>query len=92
VKEGDDVFLRVEVTEAGRSHQLESLIQGPYRVLEKAGATFRLRIGAEDARVASDRVTPAPMRELYPTPEGNPTFSDPVPPALVDGVDIRERE
>jgi hypothetical protein len=64
VKEGDDVFLRVEVTEVGRNHKLESLVQGPYRVLENAGANFRLRIGAEDVRVSSDRVTTAPGREL----------------------------
>jgi hypothetical protein len=39
VEEGDDVFLRMEVTEVGRNHKLESLVQGPYRVLENAGAT-----------------------------------------------------
>jgi hypothetical protein len=86
VREGDDVFLRVGVTEVGRNHKLESLVQGPYRVLENAGATFRLRIGAEDVRVSSDRVTPAPRRELSPLSEGNPTSSEPVPPAPVDGT------
>jgi hypothetical protein len=80
VKEGEDVFLRGEVTEVGRNHKLESMVQGPYRMLENAGATFRLRIGAEYVRVSSDRVTPAPRRELSPSPEGNPTSSEPVPP------------
>jgi hypothetical protein len=79
VKEGEEVFLRVEGTEVGRNHKLESLVQGPYRVLENAGATFRLRISAEDTRVSSDPVTPAPRREYSPPPEGNPTSSEPVP-------------
>jgi hypothetical protein len=68
VKEGDDVFVRVEVTEVGRNHKLKYLVQGPYLVLENADATFRLRVGAEDVRVSSDRVTPAPRRELSPPP------------------------
>jgi hypothetical protein len=85
VKEEEEVFLLVEVTEVGRNHNLESLVQGPYRVLENAGATFRLRVGAEDVRVSSDRVTPAPRRELSPPPEGNPTSFEPVPLAPVDG-------
>jgi hypothetical protein len=84
-----EVFLRVEVTEVGRNHKLESLVQGPYRVLEKAGTTFRLRIGAEDVRVSSDRVTPAPRRELSPPPEGNPTSSEPVPPYPSTGLRVR---
>jgi hypothetical protein len=86
VKEGEEVFLRVAVTEVGRNHKLESLVQGPYRVLENAVTTFRLRIGADDVRVSSDRVTPAPRRELSPPPEGNPTSSEPVPPVPVDGT------
>jgi hypothetical protein len=61
-------------------------VQGPYRVLENAGATFMLRIGTEDVRVSSDRVTSAPRRELPQPLEGNPTSSDPVPPAPVDGT------
>jgi hypothetical protein len=73
------------VTEVGRNHKLESLVQGPYRVLENAGAIFRLRIGAEDVRVSSDRVTPGPRRELSPPPEENLRSSEPVPPAPVDG-------
>jgi hypothetical protein len=86
VKEGEKVLLRVEVTEVGRNHKLESLVQGPYLVFENAGTTFRLRIGAEDVRVSSDRVTPAPRRELSPPPEGNPTSSEPVPPVPVNGT------
>jgi hypothetical protein len=76
----------VEVTEVGRNHELESLVQGPYRVLENSVATFRLSIGAEDLRVSSDRVTPAHRRKLSPPPERNPTPSDPVPPAPMDGT------
>jgi transposase InsO family protein len=72
VKEGDEVFLRVEVTEVGRNHKLESLVQGPYQVLENAGTTFRLRIGGDDIRVSSDRVTPAPRRESPSTEEVQP--------------------
>jgi Chromo (CHRromatin Organisation MOdifier) domain len=72
------------VTEVGHNHNLESLVQGPYRVLENAGATFRLRIGAEDVRVSYDRVTPAPRRELSPPPEWDPPSSVPVPPTPVD--------
>jgi hypothetical protein len=75
----------VEVTEVGRNHELESLVQGPYRVLENAGATFLFRIGAEDVRVSPYLVTPAPRRELSPPPEGNPTPSDPAPHVPVDG-------
>jgi hypothetical protein len=74
-----------EVTEVGRNHKLESLVRGPYRALENADATFRLRIVAEDVRVSSDRVTPAPRRELYQPPEGNPKSSDPVPPLQSTG-------
>jgi hypothetical protein len=42
---------------------LESLVQGPYRVVENAGTTFRLQIGEDTVRVSSDRVTPAPRTE-----------------------------
>ena len=62
LEEGDDAYVRVEVTDVGRNHKLESLVQGPYRVVENAGNTFRLRIGEETVRVSSDRVTPAPSR------------------------------
>lgn len=58
--EGDEAYVRVEVTETGRNHKLESLVQGPYRVVENAGTTFRLQIGDEVVRVSSDRVTRAP--------------------------------
>jgi hypothetical protein len=37
----------VEVTDVGRNHKLESLVQGPYRVVENAGTTLRLSIGEE---------------------------------------------
>jgi hypothetical protein len=81
---GDESYLRVEITDVGRNHKLESLVQGPYRVTENAGTTLRLCIGDETVRVSSDRVTRAPTRHhpsiSTPTPE---TSSDPAttPPA-----------
>ena len=60
-------------------------MQGPYRVLENAGTTFRLRIGAEDVRVSSDRVTPGPRRELPSPTEGNSTPTVPMSIAPGDG-------
>jgi hypothetical protein len=33
LQEGDEAYVRVEVTDVGRNHKLESLVQGPYRVL-----------------------------------------------------------
>jgi RNase H-like domain found in reverse transcriptase/Reverse transcriptase (RNA-dependent DNA polymerase)/Integrase zinc binding domain/Chromo (CHRromatin Organisation MOdifier) domain/Integrase core domain len=66
LKEGDEAYVKVEVTEMGRNHKLESLVQGPYKVLENAGHTFRLQIGDEQVRISSDRVTRAPSREVDP--------------------------
>jgi hypothetical protein len=63
-KEGDHVYLRVEVTDIGRNHKLESIVEGPYHVVENAGTTFRLQIGDELVRVSSDRVTCAPTAEV----------------------------
>ena len=60
LREGDEAYVRVEVTDAGRSHKLESQVHGPYRVLENAGHTLRLQVGLDAIRVSSDRVTPAP--------------------------------
>jgi hypothetical protein len=67
----------VEVTDIGRNHKLESLVQGPYDVIENAKQTFRLRIGEEIIRVSSVRVTRAPVREnnLYLEDRQNPTPS-----------------
>jgi hypothetical protein len=45
LQEGDEAFVKVEVTEQGWNSMLESLVQGPYRVVENAGTTFRLQIG-----------------------------------------------
>ena len=74
LEEGDDAYVRVEVTDVGRNHKLESLVQGPYRVVENAGNTFRLRIGEETVRVSSDRVTRAPSRGKDPV--GDKTSSE----------------
>ena len=82
LREGDQAYLRVEVTDTGRNHKLESLVQGPYEVIENAGTTFRLRIGDETVRVSSDRVTPAPVRETSISPEDRPNVT-PSPPSPV---------
>jgi hypothetical protein len=82
LREGDQAYLRVEVTETGRNHKLESLVQGPYEVVENAGTTFRLRIGDETVRVSSDRVTPAPVRESPICPEDRPNVSPTTPVSL----------
>jgi hypothetical protein len=50
--EGNEAYLRLEVTEIGRNHKLELLGQGPYRVVENAGTAFRLQIGDEVGRVS----------------------------------------
>jgi Chromo (CHRromatin Organisation MOdifier) domain len=87
LQEGDEAYVRVEVTDVGRNHKLESFVQGPYRVMENAGSTFRLKIGEETVRISSDRVTRAPSRSDPPADEdGSPvriraptTVQDPAP-------------
>jgi hypothetical protein len=77
----------VEVTDVGRNHKLESLVQGPYRVVENAGTTLRLSIGDEVVRVSSDRVTRAPTRTVTPIPPPTPENStDPVTPVPATGT------
>jgi hypothetical protein len=44
LREGDEAYIRVEVTDVGRNHKLESPVQGPYHVLENAGTTFGLHM------------------------------------------------
>jgi Chromo (CHRromatin Organisation MOdifier) domain len=86
VREGDYVYVRVEVTEVGRSHKMDSLVHGPYRVVENAGHTFRLQMGLDVIRISSDRVTPAPPNSIDNQPRstafdatGGPPTSDPGP-------------
>jgi hypothetical protein len=75
LQEGDEAYLRLEVTDVGRNHKLESIVQGLYQVVENAGQTLRLRIEEETVRVSSDRVKPAPRRETTRTTnEDNPPF------------------
>ena len=81
LRDGDFAYVRVEVTEVGRSHKLDSLVHGPYRVVENAGHTFRLQIGSDVVRISSDRVTPAPAhsgvtpgRDDVPANCRSPTF------------------
>jgi Integrase core domain len=63
LQDGDEAYVRLEVTDVERNHKLESLVKGPYRVVENAGTTFRLKIGEETVRISSDRVTnPVPKR------------------------------
>jgi hypothetical protein len=75
----------VEVTDIGRNHKLESLVQGPCEVIENVGETFRLRIGGETIRVSSDRVTTAPIREnnLDQEDPPNPTPSPLAPTPIL---------
>jgi hypothetical protein len=61
----------VEVTEVGRSHKLDSLVHGAYRIVENAGHTFRLQVGSDIIRVSSHRVTPAPPSSLNTPPREN---------------------
>jgi transposase InsO family protein len=60
VKEGDDVYVRVETPQGEQHSKLDSLAQGPYRVESNDGRTLLLRIGDEAVRVSSDRITRAP--------------------------------
>jgi hypothetical protein len=69
LQEGDEAYVRVKVTDVGRNHKLESLLQGRYRVVENAGNTFLLKIGEETVRVSSERVTRAPSRSDPSTDE-----------------------
>jgi hypothetical protein len=86
---GDEAYLRVEITDVGRNNKLESLVQGPYRVVENAGTTLRLCIGDETVRVSSDRVTRAPKRSKPLTPTPTPeTPSDPVTPPPAREKDV----
>jgi Chromo (CHRromatin Organisation MOdifier) domain len=83
--EGDEAYVRVEVTETGRNHKLESLMQGPYRVVENAGTTFRLQMGDEVVRVSSDRVTRAPSPVAPDTEPRSPVSPESIsPPTLAE--------
>jgi hypothetical protein len=87
VREGDQVYVQVEVSEAGRSHKLDSLVHGPYRVVENAGHKLRLQVGPDVVRVSSDRLTPVPpiSRNAAVEDETTPTV-DPAPVAAPDRV------
>jgi Chromo (CHRromatin Organisation MOdifier) domain len=66
-----------KITDTGRNHKLESLVQGSYEVVENAGETLRLRIQDETVRVSSDLVTRAPSRVYGPEPSPRPETSSP---------------
>ena len=85
--------MKVEVTEMGRNHTLESLVQGPYKVLENAGRTFRLQIGDEQVRISSDRVTRAPSREVDPVETPSASSTPSIAPSLraPDGLPRSQR-
>ena len=82
LREGDEAYVRVKVTDVGRNHKLESLVQGPYRVVENAGNNFRLKIGEETVRISSDRVTRAPSRN-DPPPEKETSTENRVTPSPI---------
>jgi Chromo (CHRromatin Organisation MOdifier) domain len=66
---GGWAYVRAEVPETGRSHNLDSLVHGPYEVVENDSHTFRLRMGSDVVRISSDRITPAPGKPRT-TPQG----------------------
>jgi hypothetical protein len=78
--EGDEGYVRVEVTETGWNHKLDSLVQCPYRVVENAGTTFLLQIADEVVRVSSDRVTRAPSRATIDTEPRSPDSPESISP------------
>jgi hypothetical protein len=76
LREGDLVYVKVEITEVGRSHKLDSLVHGPYRVIENAEHTFRLQMGPDIVRISSDRITAAPPeKESMPRGEYGPQIA-----------------
>jgi RNase H-like domain found in reverse transcriptase/Reverse transcriptase (RNA-dependent DNA polymerase)/Integrase zinc binding domain/Integrase core domain/Chromo (CHRromatin Organisation MOdifier) domain len=79
LREGDRAYVRVETTEVGRSHKLDSLVHGPYEVVENAGHTLRLLVGSDIVRVSSDRVTPAPPLPGPSAPAGETREPESVP-------------
>jgi hypothetical protein len=48
---------------------LDSLVHGPYEVVENDSHSFRLRMGSDVVRITSDRIMPAP-RKPRTTPQG----------------------
>jgi hypothetical protein len=66
---GGWAYVRAEVPETGRSHKLDSLVHGPYEVVENDSHTFRIRIGSDVVRISSDSITPAPGKPRT-TPQG----------------------
>jgi hypothetical protein len=64
---GSWVCIRREVHEVDVNPKLYAHVDGPYRILQTDGRTFLLRLGDEDVRVSSDRVTPAPTPKVENT-------------------------
>jgi hypothetical protein len=96
--EGYEAYVRVEVTDVGPNHKLESLVQGLYRVVDNAGNTFRLKIGDETVRISSNRVTRAPSRNDPPADEDGspvriraPTPSQESIPVSTEGIPTPDR-
>jgi hypothetical protein len=58
--EGDQAYIRVDVTEVGRNQKLDFLVHKSYRIVKNAVHTFRRQVGSDLIRVSSDRVTLAP--------------------------------
>jgi hypothetical protein len=48
---------------------LDSLVHGPYEVVENDSHTFRLRMGSDVVRISYDRIKPAPGKPRT-TPQG----------------------
>jgi hypothetical protein len=88
LQEGDEAYVRVEVTDVGRNHKLESIVQGPYRVVENAGNNFRLKIGEETARISSDLVTRAPSKNNPPADEDDSPVGIRAPAPIQDPIPV----
>jgi hypothetical protein len=57
---GSWVYVRKEVHATGKNPKLDAQVDGPYRVLETDGRTFKINQGEQKVRISSDRITPAP--------------------------------
>jgi hypothetical protein len=66
---GGWAYVWAEEPETARSHKLDSLVHGPYELVENDSHTFRLRMGSDVVRISSDRISPAPGKPRN-TPQG----------------------
>jgi Chromo (CHRromatin Organisation MOdifier) domain len=79
IPEGDWVYVRKEVYDAGVNPKLLDQVEVPFQVVDNDDHTLLLRMGDHLIRVSSDRITPAPTPR--PTSVGDPQPSSTVEPA-----------